>query len=347
MKKTTKSLLTTALILVVAGLILSLGSFIYAKICGIDIYGVEKKAHKPETRDFTLAKILEDSPESDFAKKLTSTEFTKVDLLSFVGKVEIVPTDGETHVTLTDATLDNITVQVTGSTLTIAEKDEVGFLGVYIGDKGFSYKGLRQIFGPGNSADTGKVMTLYLNRETVPEEISVRSSIGDISVSGIDVQNLTMHSFLGKMTVAGVNATKILVEKTFGTLSFENNVYISLSASVRFGKIVGAMPEAAGQSTVLDLWIGSCTVDTDAPLNRYKLTLTATVGSIRRNGESQGKNLQVSSRATNRITSSVLLGRISLNDGGQPIDAPMPEPETEEIATETAETAENAESQPS
>lgn len=318
MKRTSKSFLTTALILFVAGLLLSLCSFLYAVIAGVDVYGIEKASRTVETVDVSLAKIMENSPESDYARKLVNQEFSRIDLLSYAGTVEIRATEGETHVVLTNANTDNIRLEVVGSTLTVAEKNDVGFMGIYIGEKGFSFRGLRQIFGPGNSANRKKVMTIYLNAETVPEEIAIRSSIGNVLVEKIQAGLITLNSFYGTVELDSVTANKVEAKKTLGDLVLTNNHCTGFNASVRFGDLKATLGKEDASSIVADVWMGSFQVETKEALSRYKLNLTTSFGSVTKNEEHCEKNLQLNSSTANRISASVLFGNIAVSDGGQP-----------------------------
>ena len=90
----------------------------------------------------------------------SETEFSKVDLTSFAGNIVIRPSDGETRLVLEHTNVNNISYSIIGETLVVKEVDPVGFFGIYIDEDGFSFKGLRQVFGPGNSANTGKTITL-------------------------------------------------------------------------------------------------------------------------------------------------------------------------------------------
>lgn len=340
MKKTTKSMLITALILVCAGLLLSLGSFLFALISKVDIFGVENVPYISATKDYTLTEILESSPEADYTRKLTSLPFSKLDILSFVGKVEIVPTKDETHVTLTNANPDNVLVQVIGTTLTVAEQREVGIMGVFIGEKGFSFKGLRQIFGPGNSANPGKAMTVYLNEDDLAESVSIRSSVGDVVVRGIGGDSLSVRASFGKASLEDLTVKHVEVMETFGTLTLKGNECSSINATVHFGSVEAFLPQCGDQSLVLDLWAGKCTVSTEAPLTHYKLTLSTTVGSVEKNGKSAGKTMQEYSGTASRISSTVLLGKISVN-GSEEAEAVQETFETEEVTFEvdTVDTA--------
>lgn len=355
MKKTTKSLLTTSLILVCAGLLLSLGSFIFAAVQKIDIFGVENIPYVSTSKDYSLSGIMENSPDADFNKKLTSKYFTRIDVLSFVGKVEFLPTTEETHISLENANPDNINVRVIGSTLTIAEQREVGFMGVYIGEKGFSFKGLRQIFGPGNSANTAKVITVYLNEEDLTESISVHSYFGDVKMEKVSGTVLSVSSTIGNVDLKELHFNRIEVNQTIGKLSLSDNNAGAVNATVHFGKVNARIPFLEGQSTIIDLWVGSCNIETDAALNDYKLSLNTTVGSVQKNGVNTGRVLQEYSEAASRISSTVLLGKISVNGNvlpdtqegatSEPVETnPAPYTQTTpEMPVETAQEPDQAE----
>lgn len=322
MKKTTKSLLIASLILVIAGLVLALVTLLVAAIMKIDVFGVDAVKRVSVSEDHTLTSILKNSPDADYSRALTTVPYTDISVTSYVGKVEIVPTEGETHVALSNATPDNIQVQVIGSTLTVAEQKQVGFMGIFVDEKGISFKGIRQIFGPGNSANAKKVMTIFLNKEDNVQSITVRSTFGDVRIEDIQAQSLSLQATAGKGYVKGVTCDRMDITKTFGKLVLEDNVCISANASVHFGSVNAHLPHSNDQSTVVDLWVGKCSFTTQSSLDRYKLALNATIGSVAKNGKGNGKSLQEFSDTANRISSSVLIGMINVNGDEAKVSIP-------------------------
>ncbi len=338
MKKTTKSLLITALILLCAGLLLALSSALFTKVMGIDPYGVEQKAKVIETKSISLDDILSVSQESNFVKKLSTKEFSKIDVLSFAGNVVICSDPGETRIQLDHANTNNLSWEIVGETLMIKEEDPVGFLGFYIDENGFSFQGLRHIFGPGNSANSGKTVTVYLSSKIKLDQVNVHSTIGDVTVDGVFSENLSISASTGNVCVKNLQSEngKISIEGNVVDVLLENNAYSNCTVSTRIGSIKAGIPKGDNQSTVLDVWMGNVNLNTDLPTSYYKLSFSTMFGTITRNGQTAGKSLSDSSSTASRISSTIILGSASISySGGDessyvPPEKPESVPESEE-----------------
>ncbi len=318
MKKTTKSMLITALILFCAGLLLALGSALFVKIRGIDPFGIPHITKVIANKELSLNEILADSPESNYMNKLSKKEYVRVSLTSYAGDIEIYSTDGETKIELVSTNTTNLNAEVIGETLTIEEVDGVSFMGVHIDRDGFSFKGLRQIFGSGNSANASKVIKLYLSKNIPVDQIDISSAIGDIKIDGINTELINIDANFGNINVKGLSAAS-------GKLNIEgnvNNVYLSdmenitSTVSVRVGDIEATIGGKNEFNTILDAWLGDITVITKEPTSFYKLAFSTSLGEVLRNGESFGKELSDSSSTANRVTATTIFGNASISFQG-------------------------------
>ena len=104
------------------------------------------------------------------------------------------------------------------------------------------------------------------------------------------------------------------------------------------------LAEMEGQSTILDLWCGSASVTTKLPTTYYKLNLSSTLGSVSRNGKSEGKKLNEPGNTASRISSSVLFGNASVSFEGENEENYVPktvfdppQPETDESVPDLTE----------
>lgn len=335
MRRSTKSLLITSLILFCAGLLLALGSALFVKIKGIDPYGVVEKEKVIEDKTISLPQLLENSPESNFIKKLSPKEFLRIDLTSYTGDV-IVRAADETSIELQKANTANLTCSIIGETLTIAEQDEVGILGVYINEEGFTFKGLRHIFGPGNSANLKKVVIVNVAKDFPIDQIDIDSKIGNVSVAGVTATTLNVTAKNGNVELRNLPNVdgKISVKGDTVDVNMEDCFYNSCNISVKVGDVNADVLDLRAISTVLESWVGDVEIETDLPTTQYKLVLSSTFGSISRNGNMIGKDCKESAENASRITATALFGSVSLDfEGGDeslyvPVDS---EPVTEEI----------------
>ncbi len=313
MKKTTHSLLISALILFCTGLLLAVVTSLYAKIAKIEVYDVPKKAKTIETISVSIDEILKHSPESNYVKQLSETKFAKIDLSSFVGDVIICQSD-KAELQFNKANTNNLSYIITGDTLTVEEVDPVGFMGFYISRGGISFKGLRHIFNPGNPTNGAKTITIKIPKEQNLTQIDIYSSIGDITIDGISSSNINVESGNGDVIIKNLSNPegKITVNGNFTDVKMEKNLYYNCVVSTHFGNIETKLPNHANASTILDLWCGDIDVETNLPATHYKLSLTTTLGMITRNSEDVGKKLNSDGSGAARISSDIFLGDFNL-----------------------------------
>jgi len=346
MKKTTKSLFVTALVLFFSGLLLALGSTLYVKINGIDPFGVTEKPMHIENKTVSLEELVLLSPNSNYANKLSNKEFSKIDFQSYTGNVVIQAADS-TSIELIRANTNNLSYEIIGETLTIKEVDPVGFMGVFIDENGYSFKGLRQLFGPGISANSEKTIIINLPFYYQMDSIDIRSNIGDITVNGIDTLSLNITASSGSVTVKNLRniETKIQAEGSASNFSVFGCIYDSCVLNSKFGEISVEIPSADCQSTVLNAWIGKIYVQSDIAPDLYKANFSTDMGSVTVDKQAYGKEYTSPSGSKNRITAEVFFGKIVMDQLVPSFNVENTEEEntteTEEIpATKPTETAE-------
>ena len=344
MKKTTRSLLISALILFCTGLLLAFGTTLYAKIKKIEVYDVAKKARTIENISVGIDEILTHSPESNYVKQLSQNKFTRIDLSSFVGDVIIVATDEEeSNLRLDETNTNNITYSVIGDTLTVSEVDPVGFMGFYVGKGGISFKGLRHMFNPGNATNGDKTITIKVPSSLSLTQVDVYSNIGNVTIDGISVATLNVDVRNGNLKIKNLlNAEgKINVKGNFVDVEMEKNLYANCAISTRFGTIKTKLVENSDTSTILDLWCGDIDVETAHSTTFYKLSISTSVGTVFNNEKDCGKKLNSDGSGAARISSGIFFGDFNLNSVNENAEEKSDEAvQDEEEATATQETPE-------
>lgn len=344
MKKTTKSMLVSALILFLFGVVLALSAALFVKIRGIDAFGIEHPANETENKSVSLSQMLEVSENSNFVKKLTDKEFIKISLQAFSGDI-ILQSGDETTLSFTDANLSNLSYEIIGETLTVSENTPVGAMGVYIDNDGYSFHGLRQIFGGGNTLNTKKTIVLTVDRKVVLENVQIQCGIGSIVVDGANSSNFDIRSQSGNITVKNLNnnGSKLNLVGNTSIVSISDCIYAACSITTKFGVVRAKIPSELCKSTVISAWIGNVDITCDVPTSAFKLTLDTKAGSVYKNGENLGKEVKDSSQLANRITAETFVGKIHLSFVGEnesdyvAVDHPV-ENETAEIKTEETQT---------
>ena len=320
MKKNTKSMLISALILFCAGLILALGSALFVKIRGIDLYGTPSVSTLREDMEYTLNDILSHSPDSNYMKKLAKQEYARVSVSTYFAEVKIVSTDGPTKVVLEDANTTNLKIQVIGETLTIEEIDPVGIAGIFIDDDGFSFKGLRQLFGHGNSAATEQKIKLYLSNDISIDQLDVVSKAGNTQISALTSERVNIETTFGNILVDSLSTKhgKLNIKGSISNVELKNLTNVTATVTTKIGNIAAEIGGVDAEfNTILETFFGNVSVTTEDPTTFYKLGLTTKLGEITRNGKSNGTSLSDSSTTAKRITASTILGNISLQFKGE------------------------------
>lgn len=310
MKKTTRSLLISALILFCTGLLLAIGTTLYSKIAKVEVYDIKQKARTIESLSVTIDEILSHSPESNYVKQVSQTKFSRIDLSSFVGNVELSVAEDDPVLVLDEANTNNLSYSVVGDTLVVSEVDPVGFMGFYMDKGGISFKGLRHTFHPGNAVNGEKTITIKLPATYTLTQVDIFSSIGDVTIDGISVATLNVESDYGDVKIKNLSNAdgKISIKGNFTDVEMEKNFYSNCVISTHFGKIETSLLENTNASTILDLWCGKVSVKTTPPTTHYKLSLATSVGAISRNGKEVGKKLNSDGSGAARISSSIFLG---------------------------------------
>lgn len=326
MKKTTRSLLTTALILFCAGILLALCTSLYAKISNIEVFDVEKKARTIETLTVSIDDVLKKSPDANYVKQQSSTKFTRIDLTSFAGNVILTSGGQQTEILLEEANTNNLEYYVEGDALIIREVDPVGFMGFYIDRGGISFKGLRHTFNPGNAINDEKTITLKIPEGLELNQVDVYASIGDITLDGIFSGSVNVESGNGIVNVKNLKNPngKLSIKGNFSDVHVENNLYLNCSISSHFGDINAKLLEDTNASTILDLWYGTINVDNLLPTSQYKLSITTSNGAVKHNSEVIGETLNHDGASAARISSSIVIGDFNLNYIGEKADHFVP-----------------------
>ena len=332
MKKTTISLLTTALILFCTGILLALFASLHAKISKIEVFDVETKESKIETLSLTIDDVLKKSPDANYVKQQSSTKYTRIDLTSFVGDIIICNGGQETEILLDEANTNNLEYFVEGDALTIREVDPVGFMGFYVDDSGISFRGLRHTFHPGNAVNSDKVITVKIPEGLVLNQIDVFTTIGNITIDGISAGTINAESGKGLISIKNLkNAeSKVAVKGNFSSVEMEENLYSNCSISTHFGSIKASLVEDANASTILDLWYGSIDVETLLPTSQYKISITTGNGVIKHNSKTIGETLNHDGTSAARISSSIVIGDFNLIYSGEKEDSFVPSMEIDE-----------------
>ncbi len=345
MKKTTKSLLISALILFCAGLILALSSALFVKIKGIDAFGMTHPEGTVESVSVSIDEILVKSENSNYVKKLTDKKFIRIQVDSFAGNI-VIQRGNETKLELTKADLSNLTYEVIGETLMVKEINPVGFMGIFLDSEGLSFHGLRQMFGGGNSLNSKRTITITVADGTALENLEINSGYGNITLDGITSNNFDINASAGNIDILNLSHSdaKLELEGDMTDVNIRDSVYSACSITTKIGNVSTQIPSELCKSTVISSWCGNVNVISDVPTKAFKLTLDTGIGSVIKNDMNLGNSFSDSSQLPNRITAETFLGNIHLSFSGYQegnfvaVDKESETKETVEASTEETTT---------
>ena len=303
MKKTTISMLITALILFCSGLLLTLGTLIYTTAASVDIYPGQS---------------MEPSNFRDFTKSFADLGYTRenpvkrIEISTLVGDVQVIPTNGESKAEFKDADINNITCKMEGSTLVVRENNAVGFMGVQVSNQGFSFNGLRQIFHSAGNASPSHKLILHLNPLEFNGVLTIKNAVGTISVQNIACAEMSVSADYGKIFLADCNlVTTLDANGNMAELVLRNNTCQQLNANVTLGNIYALVNE---NKVNLKASMGNITVLTQKDQSNYQLRLFNTIGSIRPYDIENNKNeFSLFSESDNSIWVNTMLGNITVS----------------------------------
>lgn len=308
MKKTTKSMLTTALILVAAGLILTVGSFIFCIAGGVDIYGDAER--KFDFRTFSL-----DMPALRAETGAAQKTISGISISAQVGDIEVRPTDGETHFEFYNVDRENLHCSYDTGVLTIAEENEVTYFGLSVNNEGFSFRGLRYLFSANNFSGARRIVLFWNQSEAMPP-LYVKTVVGNLKINGIRCSaNLTAEVTTGGIVVNNCSSPSgtLRANTSVGTVSVRQNEFALTSLYTTCGSLHAGV---LGQKTVLESVLGSATVELLLPEDQYNIRCTTSLGYVYPpDGASVGSEYTSSlTEGQNSITATAIVGSVRVKN---------------------------------
>lgn len=286
MKHSTKSMLRTAVILFAAGLLLTTSCYIYAAANDIDIYGVSSNKAQYVSYKETIGEILLRSPDAAKNAQLDPTypDFNTMEIYSQVGEVELRSTDGETYIEYENVDVNNLKCEILGDTLSISEIDPVSFMGISIKNEGIAFDGLRQIFNSKSLMNKDRKVTVYLNKGTILESLSVSANVGGVVMDSVSAREATVNVAYGEASVSNCDFTggTIKINGDICDINFDKNTYSMCNIAIINGDIYAVVSE--GKSN-METTLGSVSVTSTKKLSDYTIRMSTNYGKVKVEGE--------------------------------------------------------------
>lgn len=297
-------MLITSLILFCTGLLLTVGTLIYTTAAGVDIYPGQSNDNA-NIRDFTktFADLGFDGTES----------IKKISVNSLVGNVIFAKTDNESRIDFKGTDLNNIECKFEQNTLTVRDINPVGFAGLEISEKGFSFNGLRQLFKGSSGASNSRVITVFLNPRDFNGVINVFSVYGNVTADGIYCSECYVENSAGNVSVTeSTFTTNLNVQGSMGNVYLRENSYLQSTVNVTVGNVYALVKD---QKTNLQTTVGNIFLLTELEQDQYQVRLSNTIGKIRPFDLENSKNeVSIYSQSTNSIWAKTLMGDIVISE---------------------------------
>lgn len=302
MKKTTISMLITALILFCTGLLVTLITLIYTTATGTDIFSGQNTA-TPNVRDYTQTFADMGYKENDLIKK--------IDFSMLVGKVEVAATTQESRVEFTQTDINNIVCSFENNTLTVKEINSVAFMGFEISENGMGFNGLRQLFRSVGNASSDRKAVLYINPKDFGGVINVKCVVGSITCQDLNCEDLSTESTIADVSVMECSfLNEIKIKGTAGDVYLRKNTYSNCRVNVTSGNIFAIIDQKKHN---FETTVGDILILTQQDKEDYLLRLSNTYGAIRPfDYENSANEFSLYSEENNDITAKSLLGSITI-----------------------------------
>lgn len=314
LKPTAKSMLKSALVIFILGLVVTVVSWIVCAAKDINLYSSSLTENDYRTFTQTINEILDNS-ENATKNHLSDDSypiFTAVDISSLVGSIEIVSTDTDSFIEFNNVDINNLNCCIDGDILVISEKYPVSFMGFEVNSENLGFAGLRQIFLL-NTAKSSRSIILHLNPEQIPDLVSanIYSIIGTVSIDGLTAGKIQISDKYGKVTVTDSSAnSEIRIDGNKLNVDFTNNKYQKCNIKTILGDIKADVNCGVA---ILKTDIGSVYLTVSGSLDEYGIMLEPGRGSITANGVTLSeKSIKHLRSTTDTVKVNTTLGSISV-----------------------------------
>lgn len=273
MKKSTKSLLLTALIMFCVGVLLTTVCFCVAYSTKVDVFQENEREFNVGSVSYSLEEMLDlsDAFSADTLQHL-SLQMQAADLV-FCG------TDGETHIEFYNVDQNNLHFSFSAGTLNISEEKEMNRFGFQVKDGEVSFDGLRHLFHRPSTTPTPRVI-VYWNPANELSTVRLNATVGSVTVEELP-KNASLFSALtyGNISASNLNAPDGAVElrTTVGALSLTDSSFSTAALHTSVGSVsVSAGGGALDASTV----VGSLSYICNANIADCRVNATTTFGTV-------------------------------------------------------------------
>lgn len=267
MKKNVIKLLTASLVIFLLGIVICSVAFIYAKATDVNLF---------DWTEFSASPSYELN--FDNVEKKGSLPLNAIDIRAEKADVTVYATDGKSRVFFENPDSEKTTCTVENGILKIYDSVPFFIMGLSVEDGKTSFAGFRNVFSQGLYSHGDKSVTIYLNENDIIGDIKISLGIGNVTISDINFENLTLSSSYGNATIENSHiAEKADINLKKGNISIENCSYVFVNAASTVGTITA---QVGGRKTNCETTLGNINVKTDKAISDYNLRASLSNGKI-------------------------------------------------------------------
>ncbi|MEG1016192.1 MAG: DUF4097 family beta strand repeat-containing protein [Oscillospiraceae bacterium] len=242
----------------------------------------------------------------EFKTEIITREFDgdvrEITLTSTIAKIELIPGD-ETRLEAENFSPDALEISFADGALKIRD-NEIGLSTIFdLQDIGQTLK---------DTLYNNRKIKLYINDELL-EKLTIDSDLGEITMSGLDVGDLTLRCGTGSIAATNISSGKAVISSDTGSLRF---------VGCSFGNLL--LSSDTGSVNYSGLLFGPCNIESgvgvvklmlDGTSDDYYIVCEQGVGRIAVNGSllvGSGKKLWGNSAAATRLNVSAGTGSIDI-----------------------------------
>ncbi|MBQ9941036.1 MAG: hypothetical protein IJO74_05820 [Clostridia bacterium] len=272
MKKNVIKTLFASLIIFILGIVICIISFIYSKVSNIDLFK-NNDVSPGESYEIEIS-MVEKTGQSTLDKIYISAENTDISILS---------TEKESYILFENPDSEKTECKIENGILKISDTVPFYFMGLSVKNHKYEFAGFRNIFSQGIYSKTNKKITVFLNKNLPIELINISVGVGDINISDLNIQELTVISSVSGIAITNSDIQNtVSINNKIGNIVFEgcNCIFADIN-----GKIGDIKASASGRKTNCETVLGDISIATENDYTDYSSRASLSYGKIYLNGD--------------------------------------------------------------
>ncbi|MBE6689100.1 MAG: DUF4097 domain-containing protein [Ruminococcaceae bacterium] len=274
MKKNVKKLLAASLVIFLLGVIICSAALIYAAATGVRLFGEDGGSEKLSYQLYVSE-----------AEKLGVLPFSSIEISAEMCDVTIQKTDKPSYIEFKNSDKLKTACVLENGVLKIHDSVPFYFLGLTFENGKAGFTGFRHVFSQGLYSSDEKKITVYLNNFDTIGKINIRLGLGNVNISSISTENISVSSSLGNVNISEADISeKLTVSVKSGNVRIKHTDYVFADISCTTGNIY---TDITGRKTNCETAVGDITAVTKKDISLYNIRASVSKGDIEVNDKDQ------------------------------------------------------------